>query len=555
MAELRATIVGENKSKKAFDQVSKSTSALSKGVKRLGAAMIATFGAEKIIQFSKNAVKAFAENEKSAKRLETVVKNLGLAFEIPGIEARLDSVSAKFGIEGEVLREAFQKLITTTGSATKSQDLLNLSLDIAAGTGIDLLTVNQDLAAAYTGQTRGLRKYNLGLTQSELKTLDFDSAVEKLSNNFKGAGTQELTTYSGQMRVLGEAADNAQEIIGKNLVDSMMLFSGGGNSIQPLADSMQELSVWLGDAIYGMAIMIDQLKSMPGGGILGGIDGQGFLKTYSPLIRILDQFSKAGAAARPLEGRATEHTGRLGYVDPNIAARKKSEDDAARRNKALAALQKKTLDTQKKSLAESKKKAALDKASKTLNLEAIGIEAALKGDISKTDRLSLQLQKAILEGNATLATQLSDQLEAAIKRNAQLQAALLATPKAPNPFSEWKIPKLDFGGNMLGTPLPPGFTPPSYPEPAPNPQGPVAPIYVPPTNVPSDSFTQYGPQGGLMAGVIAGVNPQPVINVVVEVAGEEVAAVITQQQSNQSLSGSFVNVNRLGRFANTPVAI
>jgi hypothetical protein len=52
-----------------------------------------------------------------------------------------------------------------------------------------------------------------------------------------------------------------------------------------------------------------------------------------------------------------------------------------------------------------------------------------------------------------------------------------------------------------------------------------------------------------MAGVIAGVNPQPVINVVVEVAGEEVAAVITQQQTNQSLSGSFVNVNRLGRFA------
>jgi hypothetical protein len=43
-----------------------------------------------------------------------------------------------------------------------------------------------------------------------------------------------------------------------------------------------------------------------------------------------------------------------------------------------------------------------------------------------------------------------------------------------------------------------------------------------------------------------------VVNVKVEVAGEDVAAVVTQQQTNQSLSGSFVNVNRQGRFAETP---
>jgi hypothetical protein len=200
-----------------------------------------------------------------------------------------------------------------------------------------------------------------------------------------------------------------------------------------------------------------------------------------------------------------------------IAARKNAEAAAAKRARELAALQKKTLDTQKKSL-------ALQKASKTLTLEAIGIEAALKGQISETDRLSLQLQKAILDGNATLATQLSDQLDTAIKRNNELRLALLATPKAPNPFSEWSIPKLDFGGNMLGTPVP-NFVPPAY--------------AMPPT---------FGQQGGLPAGVVAGVNPAPPINIKVEVAGEAVAAVITQTQTNQSLSGSFVGTNRTARF-------
>jgi hypothetical protein len=526
MAELRIPIIGEFKGKKAFDQAGGATNKLNKGVKRLGATLLAAFSAEKIIQFSKNAVKAFAENEKSARRLETVVKNLGLAFEIPGIEARLDSISAKFGIEGEVLREAFQKLITTTGSATKSQDLLNLSLDIAAGTGIDLLTVNQDLAAAYTGQTRGLRKYNLGLTQSELKTLDFDSAVEKLSNNFKGAGTQELTTYSGQMRVLGEAADNAQEIIGKNLVDSMILLSGGGNSIQPLADSMQELSVWLGDAIYGMAIMIDQLKSMPGGGILGGLDGQGFLKTYSPLIRILDQFSKKGAAARPLEGRASEHTGRIGYVDPNIAARKKAEDAAAKRAKELASLQKKTLDTQKKGL-------ALQKASKTLDLERIGIEAALKGEISKTDRLSLNLQLALLDKNEAAAAKLSGQLDAAVKRQNDLAASLLATPQAPNPYEHWKIPAdlLAYTASSLGvsvSQLSAGSL------------------------VPTSGYTDA--QLELMSAVNSAQRAaDQLLNIQVYLDGDIVGSAVRNSSVNSSLSGSFNTVNRTNRFDLSPV--
>ncbi len=160
--------------------------------------------------------------------------------------------------------------------------------------------------------------------------------------------------------------------------------------------------------------------------------------------------------------------------------------------------------------------------------------------ISETDRLSLELQKALLAGNATLATSLSDQLEAAIKRNNELRQSLLATPEAPNPFRNWKVPPLDYGGNMLGTPLPPGFTPPKYPEPAPNPQGPTMPA----TNVPSDSYTQFGPQGGLGAGVIAGVNPYPPVNVTVTIDGQELTSIITETQVNDSLSGTFSGTNR-----------
>jgi len=63
----------------------------------------------------------------------------------------------------------------------------------------------------------------------------------------------------------------------------------------------------------------------------------------------------------------------------------------------------------------------------------------------------------------------------------------------------------------------------------------------------------FTPESGM--GPKAFTPPAPKVDVKVEIAGEDVAAIITQQQTDQSLSGSFVNVNRLGRFANTPIAI
>jgi hypothetical protein len=521
MAEARIGIIAEFLGKKAFGDADKATSKLDKGVKKLAGTLAAAFSAQKIISFGKNAVKAFAENEKSAKRLETVVKNLGLAFELPGIEASLDKVSAKFGYEGEVLREAFQKLITTTGSAKKSQDLLNLSLDIAAGSGVDLLTVNQDLAAAYVGQTRGLRKYNLGLTQSELKTLDFDTAVSKLSNNFKGAAGAELETYAGKMRVLQEAADNAQEIIGKSLVESFALLAGDGNTVAPLADAMQDLAIYTGEVITGLATMISKFKELPGMEFYLREIFPRIIKG-SPIGSLADIFTRFAPTTTP--GMGGYPSSALGgtFVDPNEAARKKAEAAAAKRAKELAALQKKSLDTQKKSL-------ALQKAAKTLDLERIGIEAALKGKISETDRLSLLLQKSILEGNEGLATSLSNQLDAATKRQNELRQLLLTTPEAPNPYRNWTLPMdlLNYTASSLGVS--------------------VAQLQNTPV-APTSSFSDAELE------LAAAVNSfqkadQQAINVQVYLDGDIVGGAVRDSSVNSSLSGSFNTVNRAGRFA------
>jgi hypothetical protein len=502
---------------KGLKQADKGVKGLQSSVKKLAGAAGIGLSTAAVINFGKQAAKAFANDEKAATRLAISVKNLGLAFETPRIEEFIAQLSRASGVTDDELRPSMQKLLQTTGSVSKSTELLTQALEISRGSGVEYSTVVNDLTMAYVGQTRGLRKYSLGLSVAELKTMKFSDVQEKLNKQFSGANAAYLDTYAGKMQILGTAAGEAQEIIGKGLVDALMILSGD-STVEELADTMLELA-------DNTAVALQNLAKF----------GKGVQDTVGPIATVLEKFinvtqpffnsivfgdpltfTKQPPAAERMGGYPSSALGGT-FIDPNAAARKAAEAAAAKRAKELAGLQKKTLDTQKKSL-------ALQKASKTLNLEAIGIEAALKGKLSETDRLSLQLQKAILEGNATLATSISDQLDAAIKRNNELRLALLATPKAPNPFSEWSVPKLDFGGNMLGTPVP-NFVPPAY--------------AIPPT---------FGQQGGLPAGVVAGVNPAPPINITVEVAGEAVAAVITQTQTNQSLSGSFVGTNRTARF-------
>jgi len=517
MAEIRIPIIVENKGKKALADTDKGVKGLSKSFKKLAGAAGIALSTQAVINFGKNAAKAFIENEKSAKRLEGVVRNLGLALSNPLIESNLDSISAKYGYQGEVLRESYQKLLTSTGSLEKSQDLLNLSLNISAGTGQDLVSVNQDLAALYVGNTKGLKKYNLGLSAAQLKTIKYEDAVALLNKQFAGAAQDELGTYAGKMRVLGEASDNAQEIIGGGLIDALMIISGD-TSIDGLSRSMQDFAEQTAEALKEFAAFKRSISDSAIGKALSEMTMD--LLTGQNYGEIFGLTPYSGSSFNPEGGRAKGTARRFfgGGQDSILEAKRNRERIAADAEATKRAKERAKLEN--KSKEDARKKAALEKAARTLELQQIGIAAALKGNISETDRLSLNLQLALLDKNDTQAAKLSGELTAAVKRQNELNAALLATPEAPNPYRNWKAP--DMGSMTMQSTAGGGF--------------------IPDFNVPANSFSQVGPMGGLGAGVIAGVNPQ--INVVVTLDGDVVTGAITETQVNQSLSGTFSDVSR-----------
>ena len=500
MAELRIPIIVENKGKKAFGEANKNVNTLDKSVKQLGKSLAAVFGAQQLLKFAKNAAAAFIEDQREATRLAVAVKNLGLAFEAPAIEDYIQKLSRLSGVTDSQLRPSMQALLQITGSVTQSQKILNQALDVAAATGIDVATVAEDIGRAYTGNTRGLRKYNLGLTQAELTTSNYVDIQARLNTLFGGANSAQLQTYAGQMSLLTVATSEASETIGKGLIDALITVTDS-QDVTDFVNKIDSIAQTISNAIGSVSRFIQVIKLLPSS---TGSDDPRFRAIFDP--------------ARNAQPLTSTNVLAIGTLQKQEAQRKKVESEAMKRAKELLNIQKKNLDTQKK-------QNALTKASKTLNLEAISIEAALKGQISETDRLSLQLQKAILNENESAATKLSSQLDAAVKRQNELNAALLATPEAPNPFRNWKVPTLDFGGNLLGSPVP-NYVPPAW--------------SMPPT---------YGQQGGLPAGVVAGVNPTPPINITVELDGAVVGNAIRDTSINDSLSGSFNTVNRTSRFA------
>jgi hypothetical protein len=430
-APVQETIsIGSKADTRGFKKAETAAAKLTKQVKSLAGALGLGLGTAAIIKFGKDSVKAFTDAEKSNAQLANAVQNLGFSFAQSNITNYLDKISASSGIAGEKLNEAFQSLLSASGSFLKSQELLNLALDVSAGSTVNLSTVSNDLAQAYVGNTRGLKKYDLGLTQSQLKVASFTQLQEKLNQQYSGANQAFLTTYAGKLQVLTEAAGNAQEIIGEGLVDALVLAGGKDADVQGVADAMQSLSVRTANTVRGMGVLvakIDQLDKKATGGVLGSIISGGLNLGLTGLLNRLGEDSRP----RPRANRRFMGGSQANLYSADAAAQKKFQQQQKKfRDESLLA--------EKKRAAELKKQNALKKAGTIFDLEQVGLIAALKGNLSEEERQRAKLQLALLTDNVSEAQRLTYEIAIAQGLGIKLANELSSLKPAANPFAAWK---------------------------------------------------------------------------------------------------------------------
>jgi hypothetical protein len=406
---LRIDIASEFTGAKAFKKAQDSTSNLEKNVKNLGRTLGITLGSAAIIKFAKESVKAFIADDKAATILANTMKNLGLEMSAPRIEQYVQSLEKATGVVDDQLRPAMQTLLQVTGSVTNSQKILTQAIEVSRATGVDLTTVAQDLGQAYVGNTRGLRKYSLGLTQAELKTASFTDITDRMTKLFGGANEAYLSTYAGQMERLAVAAGEAQEAIGKGLVDALANLGGGGaGGIDKIIKIMEDLSFYTGKFIRGFGGQIGALGKLLTGDFRGAL----------ALLNSSSQNEAYKGAIPSISGMV------------QASEQKKAEAAAVKRNKELLA-------AQNKQLKATKAITASKKASAIFDMDQIQIVAALKGRITEEERVRLQLQSAILMGNNDEARRLTIELSKTVGMSQELSYFLRNLPDAKNPFELW----------------------------------------------------------------------------------------------------------------------
>jgi hypothetical protein len=285
------------------------------------------------------------------------------------------------------------------------------------------------------GNTRGLRKYDLGLTKAELAAASFVDVQARMNKLFAGASTAYLTTYAGQMQLLANTAAEAKEVIGKDLVDALILASGQ-DGVENLATQMSDLATFTGDAIYGLGVLINKLNNLGGLKQIGGLMG---LLQLNPITGIplaaLTGLSNLGRSTKAAKNTFNFASGGgMGAADTSRVAAdqaKKAEAAARKREKERAALL-------AKNTKAIKEQTALQKAGTLFDIEQTQIVAALKGRISDEERDRLKLQLALITGNTTEASRLAGEIGKAQGLSADLIKFLKDLPDANNPFKGWK---------------------------------------------------------------------------------------------------------------------
>ena len=482
---------------KGLKKGQKEISSFDKSLKKLAGTFATVFGAQKLLQFSKNAVNAFMADEKAAKSLELQLKNTGFAFSAPGVENYISSLQSLYGVLDDQLRPAFQQLLTVTGSITKSQDALQTALNVSAATGKSLTEVSAALTRGFSGNTAGLSRLGAGISKATLKTGDMDKIMGELNKKFAGQAAARLDTYAGKMSLLTVAAADAQETIGKGLLDALALL-GKDTGISTATDLMDNFAQSTADAILGVGVLISKLKEIGNTKVGGALFD---VKNIPVLGAYLAGFAEIGAAQR------NKPTSNFTY-ELGASATK----DIERANKLLKTKNKLEADA----IAKLKAKSEVDKLKDKFDLERIGLTLALNQATDEETKLRLRAQLAILDNNEAMAKKLNIDLDAAAKAKA-LADALANAALAANSFSNFAMGAVQ--------------------------RGEYADAYKNISNVPTQSVGGAMQLPSAATFAMGGVSRGEYAPVTVNVAG----SVLTEQSLTDTITDTILRINKMGR--------
>ena len=168
-------------------------------------------------------VKSAIEDEAAQAKLATTLKNVTGATntQIAAVEAQILKTSLLTGKTDDELRPSFARLVRSTKDVEEAAKLQALALNISAGGTVSLEAASNALAKAHDGNLSALKKLGGGVSESILKSKDFDEATKALSITFKDQASVYADTFAGKMDRLKVAFDEGKETVGSFVLDAI----------------------------------------------------------------------------------------------------------------------------------------------------------------------------------------------------------------------------------------------------------------------------------------------------------------------------------------------
>jgi hypothetical protein len=409
-------LAAEYTGNKAFKQADTAVTKLNKSVKGLARTFGLTFGTAAVIAYGKASVKAFIEDDNAARSLGITLKNLGLETGNTSVYVNemISNLEKQTGVLDDELRPAMDKLLRATGSVSKATTLLNLALDISAGTGKDLTTVSQGLQKAYLGNNASLGRLGVGLSKAELASSSFEEIQVRLAELFAGQAASAAESYAGQLNKLTIAGNNAKEVIGKGIVQALTESSGSMNAatadIERYSEAISDLIVDFG-RFFRLSNAVPSIFELL-------TDPVSAINNFNKVADQIDaQIAKQNAAAM---GRNPIQAG--SYLKTQTKITKLTKEEAAAQAKILA--------NKKLSAAIDKANLALAKGTDVFDMDKIQLNAAMLNQAEQLGKVTnsaqllaitndiarLRIKQDILNLEDAIASKDTARIEAATKQ-------------------------------------------------------------------------------------------------------------------------------------------
>jgi hypothetical protein len=211
------TITARDQASQAFQAIGKSAGGMSSSVQQsakgfgvLKGAM-AGLASSAVIGFLGDAARAAAESEVSMARLQQAVENTGASF--AELEPALNAAAAAatdMAFDDEDAADALATLTAFTGDANEALDLLQVTMDIARGRGVDLATAATAVGKAAEGNVGALTR--MGVAVEEGATAS--EALAAAQATFAGQAEAYASTSAGAADRIAIAWGNLKEEIG-----------------------------------------------------------------------------------------------------------------------------------------------------------------------------------------------------------------------------------------------------------------------------------------------------------------------------------------------------